>query len=138
MSSFYSEEELRQIGLKRFGKNVLISRKASIYSPEEIEIANDVRIDDFCVLSGKISIGSNIHISVYTGLFGGKSGIYLSDFTTISSRCMLYDINNVEGNFAKYLHDHDQEDHNGERHRLFVFSYIEGESLKDFLSKVLI
>lgn len=90
MSSFYSEEELRQIGLKRFGKNVLISRKASIYSPEEIEIANDVRIDDFCVLSGKISIGSNIHISVYTGLFGGKSGIYLSDFTTISSRCMLY------------------------------------------------
>lgn len=90
MSSFYSEEELRQIGLKRFGKNVLISRKASIYSPEEIEIGNDVRIDDFCVLSGRVHIGSYIHISVYSGLFGGKSGIFLDDFTTISSRCMLY------------------------------------------------
>lgn len=90
LSSFYSEEELKEIGLKKFGKNVLISRKASIYSPGEIEIADNVRIDDFCVLSGKMSIGSNIHISVYTGLFGGKSGICLSDFTTISSKCMLY------------------------------------------------
>ena len=59
-----------------------------------------------------------------------------TSFYWVSSRCMLYDINNVEGNFAKYLHDYDQEDHNGERHKLFVFSYIDGESLKDYLSNL--
>ena len=49
---------------------------------------------------------------------------------------MLHEINNINGDFAKYLHDYDQEDHTGKRHRLFVFSHIEGESLKDYLAKV--
>ena len=54
MNSFYTENELKQIGFKRIGENVLISRKASIYQPELIEIGNNVRIDDFCILSGNI------------------------------------------------------------------------------------
>ena len=33
-TSFYSEEELSQIGFKYIGENVKVSRKASIYSPE--------------------------------------------------------------------------------------------------------
>ena len=36
MSSFYSIEELQQIGFKSLGENVLISRKASIYGAEKI------------------------------------------------------------------------------------------------------
>lgn len=45
-TSFYSEEELATLGLKSYGKNVLISRHACLYSPETISIGNNVRIDD--------------------------------------------------------------------------------------------
>lgn len=89
--SFYSIEELKMLGLKKYGKNVFISRKCSLYSPEKIEIGDNVRIDDFCILSGKIEIGSHIHISPYTALYGG-GGIKIGDFVTISSRCALYSV----------------------------------------------
>ena len=59
-----------------------------------------------------------------------------TNFYWVASRLMLYDINKIGGNFAKYLHDWEQEDHNGKRHKLFVFSYIEGVALKDYLLKV--
>lgn len=88
--SFYSKKELDELGLKCYGENVLISRKSSIYSPENISIGNNVRIDDFCVLSGNITIGNYIHIAVYSALFGGQAGIELRDFSTLSSRCVIY------------------------------------------------
>ena len=89
MSSFYDINELMRIGFQNIGTNVLISKKASIYSPELISIGNNVRIDDYCILSGKISIGSHIHISAYSALYG-KYGITLEDFTTISGRNIIY------------------------------------------------
>lgn len=92
MNSFYNKEELEKLGLKKIGKNVLISRNATLYDRGNIIIGNNVRIDDFCVLSGKIEIGNNIHISAGTMLFAGDAGIYLEDFVTISSKCILYAI----------------------------------------------
>ncbi len=89
MSSFYSNKELYEFGFKSIGENVNISRKTSIYSPDKISIGNNVRIDDFCILSGNISLGSNIHISAYVGLYGSK-GIKLEDYTGISPRCTLF------------------------------------------------
>lgn len=91
-TSFYNRDELVDIGFRSFGENVLISRKASFYQPELIEIGNNVRIDDFCVLSGKVTIGNNVHIAVYSGLFGSKKGIYIADFANISSRVCIYAI----------------------------------------------
>ena len=41
---FLSKEEIQKIGFKSVGENVLISDKASIYSPHLIEIGNNVRI----------------------------------------------------------------------------------------------
>lgn len=90
VNSFYSEEELKEIGFQSYGKNVLISRKASIYAAEKMIIGNHVRIDDFCILSGKIELGDYIHISAYCGLFAGDTGIQMMDFTTLSSRGMIY------------------------------------------------
>lgn len=90
MNSFYSEEELQQIGFRSVGRNVLLSRKASIYGAGNISIGNDVRIDDFCILSGSITVGNNIHISAYVALFAGKSGIVLKDYVGVSSRCAIY------------------------------------------------
>jgi galactoside O-acetyltransferase len=90
MNSFYTTTEISSLGLKNCGENVRISKKASIYRPECIEIGNNVRIDDFCILSGKITLGDYIHISAQTLLFGGEFGIVMEDFSGLSSRCAVY------------------------------------------------
>jgi acetyltransferase-like isoleucine patch superfamily enzyme len=87
--AFYTKAQLRKIGLKSFGENVLISDKASIYSPEMISIGSNVRIDDFCILSGEIILGNFIHISAYNALYG-KGCIQMDDYTGLSPRCTLF------------------------------------------------
>ncbi len=89
MDSFYSENELQEIGFKSIGRNVKLSRKASIYSPGRISIGDNVRIDDFCILSGFITLGNNIHISAYVALYGAE-GIVFEDYTGISARSTIY------------------------------------------------
>jgi len=90
--SFLNNDELKALGLKSFGKNVLVSRKASVYGAKAISIGDHVRIDDFCILSGNISIGSYVHISAYTALYG-KGGIDIADYVTISGRVLVYSEN---------------------------------------------
>lgn len=89
MNSFYSIDELKYLGLKSFGENVLISRLAQFYSPEKIQIGSNVRIDDFCILSGQIKLGNFIHISAYCALYGAY-GIVMEDFTGLSPRCTVF------------------------------------------------
>ena len=90
MNSFYSEEELSRVGFQSYGKNVLVSRKVSIYGASEISLGNNIRIDDFCILSGKIRLGHNIHLAAYTALWGGECGITICDFANVSSRVCVY------------------------------------------------
>lgn len=90
MNSFYTESELKEIGFKSIGKNVSISKKTSIYGAANISIGNNVRIDDFALISGNINIGNNVHIAAYTGLFGGEAGIDIADFCGISAHCCVY------------------------------------------------
>lgn len=89
MNSFYTIEELKKLGLKEIGKDVSISKKASIYTPNKIKIGDYVRIDDFCILSGEIEIGSYVHIAAYIALYG-KYGIKIKDFCGCSARCTIY------------------------------------------------
>lgn len=87
-----SEQQLKDIGFKSIGKNVRISDKASIYGAQGIAIGDNVRIDDFVVLSageGGIAIGNYIHIAVFSSLIGAEK-ITLSDFCNISSRVSIY------------------------------------------------
>jgi len=88
-SSFYTEQELAELGLRSYGTNVLISRKSSIYAPGKISIGNNVRIDDFCILSGEITLGNNIHISAYCALYGAM-GIEFKDNSGCSARTTIY------------------------------------------------
>lgn len=88
-TSFLSQGELKNAGFKSYGTNVLISRHACFYNAENISIGNNVRIDDFCILSGHIDIGSYIHISAYSALYGSHQ-IILEDFTTLSGRILIY------------------------------------------------
>ncbi len=88
MNSFYSDEELKELGLKSIGDSVLISKKASIYGASRISIGNNVRIDDFCIISGNVTIKDNVHISAYTGLYGGGE-IIIGNNSGCSQRCTL-------------------------------------------------
>lgn len=90
MESFYSKEELDRIGFLHVGENVKISRHVTIYSAQKMSIGNNVRIDDFSVLSGKISIGNNVHIATHNVVMGGTEGVEFEDFSGVSSRCAIY------------------------------------------------
>lgn len=90
MNSFYEKDELEKLGLKKVGSHVQISRKASIYKADLISIGDYVRIDDFCILSGEIELGSYIHIAAYSALYGSDVGIKIADFANISSKVVIY------------------------------------------------
>lgn len=92
MTSFYSEQELKVLGLKIYGTNVKISRHACLYGTEKISVGNNVRIDDFCIISGNVTLRSNIHIAAYTALYGGDDGIIIDDFANLSSRVSVYSV----------------------------------------------
>jgi len=88
-TSFLSRIEIEKIGFASIGKNVHISRNASFYGVDKIHIGNNVRIDDFCILSGNIKVGSNIHISAYCALYGSY-GIELCDYSGMSPRSIIF------------------------------------------------
>lgn len=77
------------MGFKSIGKDCKISRKSSIYGCSHISIGDNVRIDDFCIISGKVTLGSHIHISAYVALYGAE-GIVFEDYTGISARSTIY------------------------------------------------
>ncbi len=97
-----TREEIVQMGFASIGENVYISAKASFYGTSKIHIGNNVRIDDFCVISagvGGIIIGNYIHIAVYSSLIG-SGRITLMDYSNISSRVSIYSSNDdYSGNF---------------------------------------
>ena len=89
ITSFLSQEEIAELDFKSCGKDVKISRFARFYTPEKISIGDNVRIDDFCILSGKVTLGNNIHISAYVALYGAM-GIEFEDYTGISAHSVVY------------------------------------------------
>jgi galactoside O-acetyltransferase len=93
--AFLSREQLEDVGFESIGANVLISDKASLYNPGKISIGNNVRIDDFCVLSageGGIVIRDYVHIAVFSLLIGAGK-IVMDDFSGLSSRVSIYSSN---------------------------------------------
>jgi acetyltransferase-like isoleucine patch superfamily enzyme len=89
---FYNDLQLSKLGFKSVGKNVLLSDKCSIYNPSNISIGDNVRIDDFCVISagvGGIKIGNYVHIAVYCSLIGDGEIIF-EDFSGLSSRVSVF------------------------------------------------
>lgn len=90
MNTFYSDEEIQKIGFKHVGKNVKISRYALFFGEENISIGDNSRIDDFCRLSGNITLGDYVHIAAYAAIFAGDAGVTMEDYSTISSRVLVY------------------------------------------------
>ena len=82
-TSYLSKQELLEMGFAQLGENILISRFARFYARDKISIGNNVRIDDFCILSGNIVLHDYIHISAGCYLYGA-SGIELFSFSGLS------------------------------------------------------
>lgn len=59
-----------------------------------------------------------------------------TDFYWVGKRIMLQDLKPLNINMPVLLHDNEQEDHRGQRCRMFVFEYTEGESLGEYLTRV--
>lgn len=98
----------------KIGEDVRISRSATLYNIEKIEIGNHVRIDDFAFVSGGkgIHIGDYVHIATYSALYG-KFGIEIGNFVNISSRVTVFSTSDdYSGQFMcgplvnqEYIHD---------------------------------
>lgn len=88
--SFYSLNELAELGIKKMGKNLKISKKTSLYKCEMMEFGDNVRIDDFCILSGKLVFGNHVYIACFCLLSGSEEGIIFDDFTTFAFRVTAF------------------------------------------------
>jgi len=76
--------------IKKVGINCNVNPTVQFYgNPDDFEIGDNVRIDAFCILSGKIKLGSFIHISAGVYIFG-SSKVILEDYSGLSSNVVLY------------------------------------------------
>ena len=82
--AYLTTDQLMRMGFKRVGKHIKISDKASIYNHDTIEIGDHSRIDDFCLVSGRVVIGNYCHITPMCIIAGGTPGITFSDFSTLA------------------------------------------------------
>lgn len=93
--AWLTNKQMGEMGFAHFGNNMMLSDKASYYNCKNIRLGDNVRVDDFCVLSagvGGIDIGNYIHIAVFSSLIGAGN-ISLADFCNISSRVSIYSSN---------------------------------------------
>lgn len=88
--AYLSRDVLENMGFAKLGLHVKISDKTSIYEPDKMEIGDHSRIDDFCVLSGRIIIGRNVHIAPMCLVAGGKPGITLEDFAGLAYHVKVF------------------------------------------------
>jgi acetyltransferase-like isoleucine patch superfamily enzyme len=78
------------MGFAALGREVRISDRASIYGAGQMRIGDYSRVDDFCVLSGRLDIGRNVHITPLCLVAGGTAGIVMEDFSTLSYRVSVF------------------------------------------------
>ena len=88
---FLTQEGLEKLGLRSFGKNVLISDTATFYNAGSISIGDNTRIDDFSVLSGGngLNIGKYVHIAVHVSILGGGQ-LDIRDFAGLSTKVSVF------------------------------------------------
>ena len=81
---YLTGDELRQMGARFVGESVQISTKCSIYGIEQMSFGDFLRVDDFCILSGCLDIGRNVHIAAFCNVAGGEPGITIGDFSGLA------------------------------------------------------
>lgn len=88
--AYLNNDQLSNMGFKYLGCNIKISDKAAIYDCSRISIGDNSRIDDFCVISGLIEIGKNVHVTPMCLIAGGEQGVMIGDFSTLAYRVSVF------------------------------------------------
>lgn len=89
---FLSRQEIEDMGFGRVGRDAKLSAKASYYNCGNIVLGENVRVDDFCILSageGGIELGDHVHIAAYSSLIGAGK-IVFGQYSGVSSRVSVY------------------------------------------------
>ncbi len=92
LGGLYSRDELQAL-LGSVGENVYINRSVVFYSPKNVHVGDNVRIDGFGILSAGaegLIIDEHVHISAYCFLVGAGGRIHLQAFSGVASRSTLY------------------------------------------------
>jgi len=91
MDGYYTIEELKSKGITVYGKNVLVSKFANIYKPSNLILHDNIRIDDFTVISckGKVEIFNYVHIGSHC-VITCATNIIFNNYSGISSGAKLY------------------------------------------------
>lgn len=87
--AYLADEVVRSMGFRHVGQGVQLSDRASFYGVENQVIGDHVRIDDFCVVSGAVTLGRFVHLAVQTHLEGGRVGITFGDFSGAAFSCQV-------------------------------------------------
>ena len=89
---FLNNKQLKNLKFKSLGRNIKISSNVTIIGAKKIKIGNNVRIDDYSILSvqeGFLEIGSNVHIGGQSYL-GCAGGIIIKNNVNISQGVKIY------------------------------------------------
>ena len=89
MNKFLNKNQLKRIGFFKIGKGCKISNKISCYDLNG-SLGDNVRIDDYVCLKGKISLKSNVHIARGCTLSGGNKGIFVDSYTNLSNYVQVF------------------------------------------------
>ena len=87
--NYLSIHELKKIGFKKIGKNSKISKNIITHSAQ-IDLGDNVRIDDGCILKGNIKFGNNVHLGHNCILGAGSGKISLDNFAAISANTLFF------------------------------------------------
>ena len=82
----YTEKELNELGIKH-GKEPRISNKITVHGT--LEVGDYARIDDGCIFTGDVRIGSYGHQAPYC-IFYGKGVIRIGDYSGFSPFSVLH------------------------------------------------
>ena len=75
---------------RSLGKNVIINDYVFIRNPELVEIGDNVIIDPFTYISGKVSIGANSHIANNVTIQAGGMGVIIGDMVGIAAGARIF------------------------------------------------
>ncbi len=91
MSYKYSLLQLKKMGITLLGKNIQISKLCRIYNPQNLILHNNIRIDDYTILSGEgnIEIKNYVHIGSHSTISSTQKIIF-ENFSGISSGVRLF------------------------------------------------
>lgn len=87
--AYLSDKQLAGIGFAALGDGVRISDRAVLYEPEKMAFGDFSRIDDFCIVSGSVRLGRNVHVAAFSNLAGGLPGIVMEDFSGLAYGCQI-------------------------------------------------